>query len=295
VVPSAAAEPPDALSEPRRLARERFDEGVRLFEEGEYVLSLAQFERAFELTSDYRVLFNIGQVRITLRRYADAVRALSRYLEEGGEAVGEERRQAVERDLEMLTARTAQLVVTANVPDIELLIDDVPQKPPRLDTPLLLDAGEDRVTARKPGYLPQTERVLLAGRDVRTLSFFLTLEPRPFAVAPRPSAARPAAPPRSSTVRPADDPRDAWLTAGWLTTGTLALGAVTAGLVGYAAYQDREEELSHQTSSGRLDRLEERAEGWFLVSDLAALGALLTGSGTLYLSFTRPEPVAPSP
>ncbi len=301
LAPSAAAsaaqiiDQAETLAEPRRLARERFDDGVRLFEEGEYELSLTQFERAFELTSDYRVLYNIGQVRIILRRHADAVRALTLYLEQGGDAVGAERRQAVLGDLEMLTARTARLVVTANVPDVELLIDDVRLAPPALDTPLLVDAGERRITVKKPGYLPETQRIMLAGRDSRTVSFFLDLLPEPSAAEPPAQASRPSAPPGASARAPNHgDPEKAWLTAGWISTGTLALGAVGAGLIGYMAYQDREQELGRRTSSGELDRLEARSERWFLVGDLCALGALLTGGTTLYFSWIHPGSDAPS-
>src|SRR5262245_61950348 len=58
---AAPAQPtPEILAE----AKQRFDRGYELYEEGEYPLALIEFNRAYELVPNYKVLYNIGQVCI---------------------------------------------------------------------------------------------------------------------------------------------------------------------------------------------------------------------------------------
>ena len=45
-----------------------------------------QFERAYELKPNYKVLYNIGQTYFQLREYVEARDSMTRYVKEGGEA-----------------------------------------------------------------------------------------------------------------------------------------------------------------------------------------------------------------
>src|SRR5688572_21286235 len=74
----APAEPaaPEPSAEAKQEARERFNQGLALFEDGDYGLALIEFERAYAVVPDYRVLYNIAQVNIQLGRYAKARHAL---------------------------------------------------------------------------------------------------------------------------------------------------------------------------------------------------------------------------
>jgi tetratricopeptide (TPR) repeat protein len=158
----AAAPPSEAAVQE---AGQRYDRGLKMYAEGDYSLAVIEFERAYELVPDFRVLYNIGQVRIQLANYARARRALTQYLQEGGERVSEDRKKAVENDLDMLATRTGTLAIQVNVPGAELFVDDVVVGQSPLSEPLLLDAGEHRLSARKPGYHPRAAQVTLAGRD----------------------------------------------------------------------------------------------------------------------------------
>ena len=86
IVPATEAEPPDAVQEPPAAeqpppsdpamveAGERFDRGVRYFEDGDFGAALAEFLRAYELTGNWIVLYNLGQVSQGMGRRADALR-----------------------------------------------------------------------------------------------------------------------------------------------------------------------------------------------------------------------------
>ncbi len=104
-------------------ARRRFDRGIRLYQEGDFALALIEFERAYELVANYRVLYNIGQVSIQLRRYAKAREALEQYLAEGGAEVEGARLEEVQADIDMLKPRTAKLLVTTNAPKAKVSLD----------------------------------------------------------------------------------------------------------------------------------------------------------------------------
>src|SRR5688500_5007200 len=69
----ATGAPADDAADPYKVeARQRYDRGIRLYAEGEFALAVIEFERAYTLVPDYRVLYNIGQVRIQLAQYARA-------------------------------------------------------------------------------------------------------------------------------------------------------------------------------------------------------------------------------
>src|SRR5687768_2725567 len=100
--------------DPVKEAAERYQRGLSIYAEGEYLLALVEFERAYQLSPDYRVLYNIGQVRVQLGRYAKAREALEQYMEQGGDAISADRKREVTADLEMLKMRTARLNIVTS-------------------------------------------------------------------------------------------------------------------------------------------------------------------------------------
>ena len=108
--PEQAATGPSAAA--REEARQRFDQGLSLFEDGDFRLALIEIERAYALVPDYRVLYNIAQVNIQLGRYAKARSALEEYVEKAGDELPESRAAGVKDDLKMLAARTAPLAMS---------------------------------------------------------------------------------------------------------------------------------------------------------------------------------------
>src|SRR6187431_3094612 len=75
--PASASTPSPAISaEVLKEAGERYARGLSLYGDGEFLLALVEFERAYQLSNNYKVLYNIGQVRIQLGRYAKAKEAL---------------------------------------------------------------------------------------------------------------------------------------------------------------------------------------------------------------------------
>lgn len=269
-----------------RDASSRYDRGLQLYAEGDYALAVIEFERAYSIVSDYRVLYNIGQVRIQLGNYAKARSALEEYLKTGADQVSPDRKESVHKDLEMLMARTALLRVETNVPNADIAVDDVSVGAAPLSTPLLLDAGEHKVTVQHPGYQARATRLTLAGRDESSIR--LDLE----------KAHGPVAPIIVETRKPEQSDRSTWLWATWSATGAFALGAVATGGIGIKAANDLDELRSDPTATrSELDSASRRARTLLTTADILGGLAIATGGVAIYLTLSGPsnEPAKDKP
>jgi tetratricopeptide (TPR) repeat protein len=268
---------PEVMAE----AKQRFDRGFELYDEGEYPLALIEFNRAYELVPNYRVLYNIGQVSIQLGQYANALRALTAYRQKGGQELSQERREAVARDLQMLERRTAFLLITTNVPGAEVLVDDVSVGKTPLDPALLVDAGVHRITVRRDGYQQRTSSVTLAGGDEQTLALTLDVQPED----------------KTTIVlrdRPKEDNTQTLIIAGWVSTGALAAGAIVTGLMGASEAKElkrlRASEPEEDVDlASQLDSSKSKAGTLLLASDIFSGAALIVGGLSLWITLSPAE------
>ena len=128
-----------------------FDRGVLLFNEGDFRAALVEFRRAYEMTGNYKMLYNVGQTEYELQDYAGALKSFQRYLEAGGTEIESGRRAEVEGEVKGLGARVAHLKITSNVDGAEVLIDDVLIGKTPLAEPVLVSIGRRKVTLQKDG------------------------------------------------------------------------------------------------------------------------------------------------
>ena len=275
--PASAQHPPETVEEARR----RFDRGLKLYGEGDYGLALIEFERAYELVANYRVLYNIGQVGIQLRRYARAREALEQYLARGQGEVDGTRLLEVQADIEMLKSRTAKLMVTTNVGKARVFLDGEVLGNVPLASSVLVDAGNHIVKVEAPGYQGSEKAVTLAGGDEKTV--LMSLE-----------VVRPARTVEKQTIVVHDGgagQTDTWKWVGWGTTGLLAAGAVTTGIFGLNAASELEDLINTAgVSHEELESSKSRARRMFVASDILAAGALAAAGVSLYLTIGGDEP-----
>ena len=286
--PAATVAPAETAEAAKQEAARRFEHAIKLYEEGDYALALAEFERVYELMPDYRVLYNIGQVSMQLGRYARAYRTLQEYMKRGGSELPSERATALQGDLALLAARTARVVVHVDQPGAEISLDGVVVGTAPLAEPLVVDVGERSVQVKLAGYSPQSRRFSLAGGDRREGRFSLEQEK----VAPQPEATRaptsvrlPAGPRASSA-----EARSPWLWVGWGSTGILATGAVVASILGVSAASELETLRGKAgTQREELDATRNRAHSSLLVADVLGAAALVAGGATLYVQLSSPS------
>lgn len=158
-------------------ASQHFDRGVKLFEDADFPLALVEFKRSYEAVSDYRTLFNIGQVQYQLGDFAEARRTLTRYLTEGGARIPAARRTEVERDLDSLKIRTALLRIDVDAADAAIAIDGQRVGTSPLPDQLLVNGGPHTIVVTKAGYSPMSYDVSLAGTEGRVIAIHLVPAP----------------------------------------------------------------------------------------------------------------------
>jgi hypothetical protein len=253
-------------------AGKHFQRGVALYNETDYRAALVEFRRAYEVAPNAAVLYNIGQTYYQLQNYASALTTLERYLIESG-ATAPHRRE-VEQTIETLRARVGKVLVTTNVSDCEITIDDELVGRTPLGEPVLVSIGRRKVTAMHEGRPAETRFVDVAAGDTVKLSLAL-VDPD---VRLAPSAAG------------ADDGAGGGglVTAGWVTTGVLAAATVTAGVYAYRASRDLKRLRSeYPISRNDLDHKSSQVDTRSLIADIVGAATLVTGGITWVLARSR--------
>jgi PEGA domain len=275
---AASSEAPAVVapSNPRlELARTHFLRGVEFYRHGDFRLALVEFRRSYELSQNYAILYNVGQVNHQLNNYADALGALQRYLKEGGARVPEERRAEVQASITELEKRVARVRLRLNLDGVELSIDDASLGRIGRERWCVVDPGDHRIEVRHPGYRPLRRTLSVTAGDTAEVS--LVLEPERLA-----SSARAA---------PSEQQRgSAWVAVGWVTTGVLAAGAGVSGFLAVKEARDLSElRSSPDSTEARREWKAERARGWAIAADALAGAAVVSGALSLYVTLSGSE------
>lgn len=191
-----AARAQETTAEATARAREHYDRGVGLFDEGQFVAALAEFEAAFALTRRPSLLFNVGQIHARLGHAVEATDAFERYLRETSD-VPAERRALVESELTTQRARIARVTVAVSVVAASISLDDVTRGQSPLAEPLRVSAGEHVLVVSAAGHETSRQRFRIAGGETQTIEVEL------LRVGPVTSGAAAIAPPRVERPFPA--------------------------------------------------------------------------------------------
>jgi hypothetical protein len=289
----AAAQQPTKAQQAE--AGTRFKKGVDLFKEGDYQAALIEFRRAHDLAPNFNVLYNIGQVYFQLQDYPNALTSLQKYLSEGGSKIPSSRKQEVERDIEKLKSRVANVDVTTNVEGAEITIDDVNVGRSPLGKPVLVGAGRHRVVASKTGYVSASKTIEVASGDTPRVSLELAEEKGQTTATPPPpppsstgDTTPPPPPPATGTGGAPPPPPPAsvpWV--GWAITGGLAAGAAVTGILALGASSDLKTLRDQPTATrDELDKKSTKVVALSVTSDICTGAAVLAGGISLYLTLS---------
>lgn len=287
-----AAEPvasPAASASATTEARERFQRGVTLYREGSFDAALAEFKRAYEIAPNYRILYNLAQVQVERHDAVAALNLFSQYLQQGGSEIEADRRAQVERDMQSLRGRVADLTVESNVTGARLTIDGVEAGTLPLAGPIQVNSGVRQVAVSKSGYQNASKSLTIAG--AQPLKVTLTLEPldgRPAASA-IPSKA--ASEPKSEQSRGLSAPF--WVSA--IATGVFTGTAVTFGIVSLNKNQKLDDELNrHPTNPQAIEDARSSLKTSALLTDVFTGAAVVGAVATVYFAVTSGSSEAPA-
>lgn len=260
-------------------AREHYQRGIGYYKEGDFKLSLLEFRRAYDLSHNHRILYNLGRVHEQLNDYAQALTSFEQYLREGGASIVAERRDEVMVEVADLRGKTAHVEISVDVASADVFVDGVPVGKSPLVAPVLLDAGDHRVEVQRSGYESARRFVTLAARDSARLAVHLDEIKARVVVSPGEPAEPPKALQRSTLP--------AWVA--WSTTGALAIGAGVTGLLAANKASQLNSLVATPTSTAD-ERASARnqAHSLAIASDVLAATAVVAGGFGLYFTL-RPS------
>jgi hypothetical protein len=257
-------------------ARQRYERGLKLYEEGAFDGARSEFERAYALAATYKLLYNIGVVYAQLADFVGAIKFLEQYLQEGGAQIPEARRNEVTKLLSELRSRVAKLQVRVNEPDSDVYIDDVLVGRSPLAESVAVNPGRRKVSATKKGRVPSSKVIDVASADRANVELEL------------------AAVPVVREIRDAPTRRVPWL--GWAATGVLAAGA---GVFGYVAVTQssklKDERAVPNPDADLLASRSSQTKTYGYLADGLAVGALVVGVVSLYYTIKWGKPAATAP
>lgn len=251
-------------------ARKHFSQGLRLYKEGDFDAALVQFERAYAVKPNFKVLYNIAQCYFELRQYVETRDTLTRYLREGGDAIDPERRAQVETDLQDLQKRVAHLRLIVNVQGAAVYVDGKKVGTTPLANRIDVSEGQRTIVIESAERGSKQRLIRLAGGEEQTIEIKFDEAARAGAPQPQPQA--------SGAPAPSSESRG--LGAGfWITGATaLALGA-GAGVTGYLTLQaeDKHKEKLDTPNIGQsaLEDSRDETKKLALTTDILAGGAVL--------------------
>jgi|SoiMethySBSTD1v2_1073268.scaffolds.fasta_scaffold33610_4 hypothetical protein len=145
-----------------QMARERFQEGVKYYDEKQYEKARAAFLQAYALKRHPAVLLNLAQSELRSGHEADAAKHFVTYLREHKEASALERQEA-EKGLQAAKAKVGEITLNVDVDGAEIFVDGQPEGRSPLSGPIYLEPGQHSIEARREGKAGSTNVTAKAG------------------------------------------------------------------------------------------------------------------------------------
>lgn len=175
-VPAPAASPAALGDSLTGQAKEDYESGRILFENGDNVGALVKFQHAFDLSSDSRLLWDMGACEKNLRHYVRVLRLVERYLHDGQTTITEAQRAEAASVVHTVRALVSSIRLIVNEAGASVFIDDVPVGTTPLMEGVLVDLGERKIRVSKPGFKEQTITQQVTGASDTTVSVALEHE-----------------------------------------------------------------------------------------------------------------------
>lgn len=130
-------------------AKALYEIGKSSFDSGDVSAALGRFTRAFEISNDPRLLWNMAACEAGLKHYARAMTLVDRYLGESGALLTDKDRQQAARFRGAAKPLVATVTLTSASNPMKITVDgeSVP-----FSSFLYLDPGKRRVVFTKPGH-----------------------------------------------------------------------------------------------------------------------------------------------
>jgi hypothetical protein len=159
----------------RKEAADRFDRGLRLFNEGDNPGALLEFKSAYQLSGEPSILVNVGLVYAEMGRPVDAVEALDKALARPA-GIPEAQVERARRVRDEQSARIGRLLITTNVP-AQIEIDNLVVGRTPMPAPIPVASGLRLLAVVAPGQVPVHQEVgIVSGQQTDVAVQLLPLQ-----------------------------------------------------------------------------------------------------------------------
>jgi hypothetical protein len=304
IVLGALAAPQAARAGVKEEARKHYDRAVELVDDGQLEGAIVEFQRSYDLTHHFAVLYNIGQVYVSLARPVEAVDAYERYLADGGRKIPADRRAEVEKEIVRQKARIATLEIHGLPRGAVVRLDgnEIGRAP--ISAPVRVGVGKHTIAASAEGYDSAEKEVVVAGEDHKAVELVLAKRvvesPAPpsvtYVVASQPVASplvtpAPRAPLASAAVEPSTKPMSNVRLVGILV-GVAGVAGMGAGGVCWWFTKSRNDEsnANRSTNPDRAATLRGEAQDYATAGNtLFIAGGALTVLGVVLYFVGAPD------
>jgi PEGA domain len=169
----AAAPSSDVRSQLTDTARKAWDAARQLAEAKDYKGALVELQRAYELSNNPRILYNVGALEKLLTHYARAVDAWEKEQAEGGGQLTASELQELKNAVAIVQQFVTTVEVTANETDATLSIDDYPIGKTPFVGPVRIDVGKHVLKLSKDGFFEAVQSVDVAAGAKTPVAFKL--------------------------------------------------------------------------------------------------------------------------
>jgi len=159
-------------------ARVAYDDAKLLLQNADPAGAVAKFERAYTLSGDARLLWNIAVCQKALHHYASASDFVGRYLAQGSPVMTEESRRAALAAQQALRAFFSEVTVGGLPRGARVSIDTVPVAVAPLEGPLHVDLGRRLLRVENDGYEPLSRTLEIPGNTALQVELSLTPKSR---------------------------------------------------------------------------------------------------------------------
>ncbi len=165
--------PVDVRSQLPEPARKAWDAAKQLAGASDYRGALVEFQRAYELSHNPRVLFNVGVTEKLLTHYARAVDAWEREQAEGASQLAASELQELKNAVAIVQQFVTTVEVAASEADATLTIDDYPVGKTPFTSPVRIDVGKHVLKLTKEGFIEAVQPVEVAAGTKTPVAFRL--------------------------------------------------------------------------------------------------------------------------
>lgn len=149
----AAGQPPRPLSESLTgIAKAEYEGAKILYGDKDFASAIAKFQRAYELSGDARLLFNIAVCQKNLRKYSKMLATIRRYLEDGAAILTADDKAQAQEIVKTVEAFVSELKLNVDEKDAEVYVDDEKLGVTPITGPAFLDVGVRKIRVTKKGF-----------------------------------------------------------------------------------------------------------------------------------------------